>query len=198
MAAAATARAPTRMPATGPRPRLGHVPDVALSSHGREWPRGLVLSLAQRGCSYCHGLGMLMLKTRWGVCPCVFREAFRQCLRQWRAYQNDPGRRISRCRLYKFWRNGVRFQTWGRPTEEYIADFCLVAQRHLTPMQWRVFWLHHVQRRPWGYCAPKLELSRGNFFHEVYRIEVALGRACCETKPYGLYPPNDYPKGQCH
>ena len=195
MAAAATARAP--IPVERTRRRWGDVPDAAVSTTGQEWPRGVVLMLAQPGCSYCHGLGMVILKRRWDVCCCVYREVFRRCLQRERAYQDDPGRQISKCRLYRFRRDGVRYQTWGRPTEEYIADFRLLAERYLTPIQRDVLRLHHLERRPWPECEAKLDVSRGNFYHEVYRIETKLGRAFYETAPYGLYPPGEYKQGSC-
>jgi hypothetical protein len=35
-------------------------------------------------------------------------------------------------------------------------------------------------------------MDRGNFFHEVYRIEQRLGRVFRELQPYGLYPLDEY------
>jgi hypothetical protein len=33
-----------------------------------------------------------------------------------------------------------------------------------------------------------LELTRGNFFHAVYRLEQKLGRVFLELRPYSLFP----------
>ena len=38
-------------------------------------------------------------------------------------------------------------------------------------------------------------MSRGNFFHAVYRIEQKLGRMFRELQPYPLFPLDDYFNG---
>ena len=81
---------------------------------------------------------------------------------------------------------------WSRPREEYAADFLLVSRRALTPEQFRLFEMHFLQGHDWMACAAKLGLSRGNFFHEVYRIQEKLGRVYAELQPYALYPPHAY------
>ena len=35
-------------------------------------------------------------------------------------------------------------------------------------------------------------MDRGNFFHEVYRIEHRLGRVFATLQPYPLYPLTEY------
>ena len=35
-------------------------------------------------------------------------------------------------------------------------------------------------------------MERGDFFHEVYRIQQKLGRAFRELEPFALYPLNEY------
>jgi hypothetical protein len=35
-------------------------------------------------------------------------------------------------------------------------------------------------------------MDRGNFFHAVYRIQQQLGRAFRETKPFALFPLDEY------
>ena len=37
-----------------------------------------------------------------------------------------------------------------------------------------------------------MNLDRGEFFHEVYRIQQKLGRAFRELEPYALYPLEEY------
>jgi hypothetical protein len=37
-----------------------------------------------------------------------------------------------------------------------------------------------------------MNLDRGSFFHTVYRIEQRLGRAFAETRPYSIYPLDEY------
>ena len=51
---------------------------------------------------------------------------------------------------------------------------------------------HFLLRADWKLCMRKLGISRGNFFHAVYRIERWLGKAFYEVEPYALYPPRDY------
>ena len=38
-------------------------------------------------------------------------------------------------------------------------------------------------------------MDRGEFFHEVYRIQQKLGRAFRELEPYGLWPLPEYFSG---
>jgi hypothetical protein len=35
-------------------------------------------------------------------------------------------------------------------------------------------------------------MDRGNFFHEIYRIQQKLGRVYRELEPYALYPLDEY------
>ena len=81
---------------------------------------------------------------------------------------------------------------WGRKDEEYIADICAVSRRSLTEEEHRLFTMHMVNGLEWHECIGKLQISRGNFFHEVYRIEQKLGRVFAELMPYALYPLDEY------
>lgn len=82
--------------------------------------------------------------------------------------------------------------TWSRKEEEYIADFCLMAKRHLNDVEHAVFRYHFLLGGDWRLCCRRLKIDRGNFFHMVYRIMHKLGRAFRETQPYGLFPTNEY------
>ena len=73
-----------------------------------------------------------------------------------------------------------------------MADFALVARRHLDQAQYRIFRYHFLLGASWKICCQRLGLERGNFYHAVYRIESKLGKAFAETEPYALYPPRDY------
>ena len=86
----------------------------------------------------------------------------------------------------------TRPSTWGRKDEEYIADFTLIARRHLTEEEHRLFRYHFLLGADWKLCSRKLGMERGNFFHAVYRIEQKLGRVFRELEPYALYPLDDY------
>jgi len=41
-------------------------------------------------------------------------------------------------------------------------------------------------------------MDRGEFFHNIYRIEQKLGRAFAELKPFPLYPLDEYFGGMAH
>jgi hypothetical protein len=81
---------------------------------------------------------------------------------------------------------------WGLKNEEYIADFCLVSRRFLDDEQYRLFKFHFLLGADWKLCCRKMNLDRGEFFHEVYRIQQRLGRAFRELEPYPLYPLDSY------
>jgi hypothetical protein len=85
-----------------------------------------------------------------------------------------------------------RRQAWGRKDEEYAADFVLVSRRTLTPEEYRIFNFHFLLGADWKLCTRKMKMSRGNFFHAVYRIQQRLGRVFSELKPYGLFPLDEY------
>lgn len=85
-----------------------------------------------------------------------------------------------------------RPSTWGRKDEEYIADFTLIARRHLSEEEHRLFRYHFLLGADWKLCTRKLGMDRGNFFHAVYRIEQKLGRVFRELQPYPLFPLDDY------
>ena len=88
-----------------------------------------------------------------------------------------------------------RPMSFGRKDEEYLADFCLVSRRNLTESEHRLFRYHFILGADWTLCTRKLGMSRGNFFHAVYRIEQKLGRVFRELQPYPLFPLDDYFNG---
>ena len=85
-----------------------------------------------------------------------------------------------------------RPMAFGRKDEEYMADFCLVSRRNLSEDEHRLFRYHFLLGADWTLCTRKLGMSRGNFFHAVYRIEQKLGRVFRELQPYPLFPLDDY------
>ena len=82
--------------------------------------------------------------------------------------------------------------SWGRKDEEYLADFELIARRCLDPWRYRVFRFHYILGADASLCCRRLGVTRGSFFHAVYRIEEILGEAFATLQPYALYPPRDY------
>ena len=88
---------------------------------------------------------------------------------------------------------------------EYRADLIAVARRTLVGRfshwvaarrfdDWDVFKKYHLQKRKWFECVPRSE--KGRFFRAVYRVEMLVGRACRQVRPYALYPIRDYFAGQ--
>jgi hypothetical protein len=67
-----------------------------------------------------------------------------------------------------------------------------MAQRELSEEDYNLFRFHHLLGAPWRLCCLKLKMEKGEFFHQVYRIEQRLGRAFRETEPYGLFPLDEY------
>lgn len=73
-----------------------------------------------------------------------------------------------------------------------MADFCLVSQRSLDDLEYKIFRFHHLLGADWRLCCRRLKMDRGDFFHAVYRIEKKLGKIYAELQPYPLYPLRDY------
>jgi hypothetical protein len=158
------------------------------------WTRSETLALAQQSCVYCFGLGQRL--GRHGAetpCNCVFRAIFRACYNRFCALATLDRKfaHVSAASLEN--RNGARGQgMWGRKDEEYCADFCLVAQRSLTIAQHRLFRFHYLLGADWKACCAKLDMDRGAYFHESYRIEQTLGRVFRELQPHALFPLDQY------
>jgi hypothetical protein len=123
-------------------------------------------------------------------CNCVFRAIFRICYARFRKNASKE-KYISRVSLEAN-PGRQRKQTWGMKNEEYMADFCLVSRRILDDAQYQIFRFHFLLGADWHLCCRRLNMDRGTFFHEVYRIEQKLGRAFRELEPYALFPLDEY------
>jgi len=159
-----------------------------------EWSRSETLALAQQSCSHCYGLGLR--PGRGGVstpCNCVFRAIFRACYARFRQCASKE-KYISRVSLEAN-PGRQRKSVWGMKNEEYIADFCLISRRTLSEYEYALFKFHYLLGADWKLCSRKMNLDRGTFFHEAYRIEQKLGRTFRELQPYGLFPLDEYFNG---
>jgi hypothetical protein len=159
-----------------------------------EWSRSETLALAQQSCSHCHGLGLR--PGRGGVstpCNCVFRAIFRACYGRFRQCASKE-KYISRVSLEAN-PGRQRKSVWGMKNEEYIADFCLISRRTLSEYEYALFKFHYLLGADWKLCSRKMNLDRGTFFHEAYRIEQKLGRVFRELQPYALFPLDEYFNG---
>lgn len=147
--------------------------------------------LARLRCVDCMGCGLYISRDQWVVCNCVLRAVFRQCLYAWQEFKAQESYRPAVLDV----RSGKpRRWLWGRKDIEYVADFELVGRRSLYGVDKQIFELHFLGGLMWYQCIPRLEvwLTRGNFFHAVYRVEQKLGRVFCELRPYPLYPIDEY------
>lgn len=156
-----------------------------------QWTRSETLALAQQSCVLCYGLGLR--EVRQGAptpCACVFRAVFRACHNRFRECA-DKERRISQISLEAI--PGKKYKAvYSRKDEEYIADFCLVSRRVLSESDYKIFRFHFLLGADWKMCCQRLELDRGTFYHQVYRIQERLGRVFAELQPYALFPLDEY------
>lgn len=156
------------------------------------WAPSDLFFLANLRCTHCKGSGH---SWRHGqrACHCVFRAIFRACFRKWLCIQREP-RTLSAISMDRFGQGRSRGFTFGRKREEYAADFCLVSRRTLSdnPLQSTIFELHFLASAGWRECCRALRIDRGSFFHEVYKIEVRLGKVFRALRPYALHPVEEY------
>jgi hypothetical protein len=160
-----------------------------------EWTRSETIGLAAVQCTTCRGIG---LKPGRGAvetpCACTLRAIFRSCYTRFRQCI-EKEKTLSRVTLECGSKGGGRV-TWSRKDEEYIADFYLVTRRNLSASEWKLFSYHFLLGAGWRLCAKKLGLDRGQFFHQVYRLEAQLGKIYRELHPYALYPVDEYFAGR--
>lgn len=158
------------------------------------WTRSETLALAQQSCAICLGLGLR--PGRSGVstpCNCVFRSIFRACYTRFKNCASKE-KYISRVSLEAN-PGRQRKSVWGLKDEEYIADFCLVSRRTLSEREYTIFKFHFLLGADWKLCCRRLNMDRGSFFHDVYRIEQKLGKTFRELEPYALFPLDEYFNG---
>ena len=159
-----------------------------------EWTRSETLALAQQSCTFCYGLGLRPGRAGTSTpCNCVFRAIFRACYEKFRACVAKE-KHMSRASLEGNM-GQTRKSVWGLKNEEYTADFCLVSRRSLSLREHRLFRFHYLLGADWKLCCRKLEMDRGSFFHEAYRIEQKLGRVFRELEPHALFPVDEYFNG---
>lgn len=158
-----------------------------------QWTRSETIALAKQSCTICFGIGLRPDREGEDLpCNCVFRAIFRACFARFQKCSRDEGR-LPAVHLErtpgKQGKNSYSFKN-----QEYVADFVLLSRRVLgaDSLAHKIFKYHFLLGADWKLCCRKLGMSRGNFFHEVYRIEQRLGRAYREVQPYALYPLDEY------
>lgn len=164
----------------------------ASNNEAFEWTHSETIGLSNVRCVKCHGTGLRPGAHRDGKAPCncVLRKIFRACLgRFYFCASNEPYR--SKVTLMPCQGHDVNC-TWTRTSEDYMADFYLVAKRFLEEAEFRIFRFHFLLGANWKVCCRRLKIDRGTFFHAVYRIEQKLGRAYREIRPYSIFPTDEY------
>ena len=145
----------------------------------RVWDAAMLLVIAEYHCARCFGAGRV---GRGQPCQCAKRRIFRACLRKWSNAECSPRIRPDR--------SGPA--TYGMKEREFAADFKRVAQAACTRDQWRVLDLARFRDVEYEYGMRLTGLTRGDWFHRLYEAEAAVGAACYELLPYGLYPLDQY------
>jgi len=155
------------------------------------WDRSQTIALAKTTCTHCHGYGLRPGRNDREIpCKCVFRAIFRACYARFRECASKE-KYLSRVHL-QFCAGRDSHKAYGRKVEEYVADFCLVSRRALTPLEYDVFRFHFLLGADWKLCCWRLNVDRGTCFHTLYRIEQKLGCVFRELEPYSLFPLDEY------
>jgi hypothetical protein len=152
--------------------------------------RGEALALAKEFCCHCQGGGIVDPSASTPkICGCVWRAIFRACYERFRFCNNSfICSRVSLDTCFVTHRKSV----YSLKATEYVSDFVLIARRHLSARQYDIFKFHVLLGVSGVDCARKLDIDRGAFYAEIYRIQQALGKAYLETEPHGLYPISNY------
>jgi hypothetical protein len=168
------------------------------------WERSrLVLALALHQCTHCRGSGVsdpFVKHPR--PCRCVLRRIFVICHNR---YQLIGSEQMAEGTSSHFMMTGNpraigkrRARGWSRPKEEFRADFVCIARRALTADEFHLFVEHFLELRAWPVCATRLQMTRGNFYHAVYRVQAKVGEAFAATEPFALFPLDEYLGGTGH
>jgi hypothetical protein len=196
--------------------RLRFAEKQAASARGatrrQDWTgwRNHALALAAQSCSLCYGFGhRAARKDTNAVCYCVFRTIFRACHARFHQCLDGGGAigKVDWTRFIGQGRNNGGGAHWSLRNEEFLADFQLVAFRALNggrtkeqlaqegcppSRRWQLFVLHLLLGAQWRICCRRFGMERGEFFHEIYRIEAILGLAFADTEPHALFPIDEY------
>jgi hypothetical protein len=154
-----------------------------------KWDRSNVLALAKEDCTQCRGFGLRERAATGRKHPAIVYSG-RYFAPATRAFDIAASgeKHVSHARLEQV--NGKEHRhTWGMKDEEFMADFCLVAKRYLTPLEHRIFRFHYLLGADWKLCCRQMKMDRGDFFHTVYRLQQKLGRIFKELKAVSTLSP---------
>ena len=161
---------------------LSASPDPFISAAEACW-------LATPSCTCCHGFGVrfTQVKERPALCHCVYRRIFRDCCKSVERIEQSPRQMATPSLFYRGKNSRI---SYGRPREEFMADFTILARRALGEFEIKVFLMHITGPCDWRACCAALQIDRGAFFHAVRRIEVLLGKAFSRDRR--LWPIQEY------
>ncbi|MGA2716683.1 MAG: hypothetical protein ABSG41_26640 [Bryobacteraceae bacterium] len=154
------------------------------------------LLMASQTCGRCNGTGRnkkLGKDTIDAVsCRCVFIGIFRECHRRFRQCNENP-KHLSVTSLVMT--HGVNAsRSFGRKNEEYLADFTLISARVLgrgTREHW-LFTLRYLQGADPSLIQRRMGITGEEYRNTDARVIEKLGRAFRDTKPYSLFPLDEY------
>lgn len=135
----------------------------------------ILLTVADECCVYCGGLGTVTNVRRTRACRCV-----------WRAIYRAVRGLCSRIDAYPAGRCLHAVHGFSRPGEEFLSDAAL-CRKVLTTHLARVDSL--MRRLHWRDACRAMGCDGGAWWHNVYRVQEALGRAYYQR---GLYPFHTY------
>lgn len=153
-------------------------------------PRTDWLSAVDLSCAVCHGTGW---RSEGSVCLCVWRGVFRDVYGRFK-YCAESGYHKPISLDGTSGPQGRR-TGYGIRHAEFMADFCLIAKRTLTPLEHTMFKYHFLLGADWKLCGQKMGLNKGQCFKVIYRLTQKLGRTFATLEPYGLYPVDVYLSG---
>ena len=136
---------------------------------------GLGLALGSQRCTTCFGKGRLV---DFDLCDCVYRKIARAVLAAAHRSPADP----------MAWARGRSYQ-FSAPRAEYRADVKFAMRRTLIERDATALRCRRIDERDCNEGVRVLSISKGNYFHSLYRAEVRFGR---EALRVGLYPPPRY------
>lgn len=156
-----------------------------------KWTLSETIGLAKARCKECHGCGMHLTRGgRMTACNCVYRAIFRACYRRFTECAHQEASPVS-ATLEPCYGPENR-HSYSMKSEEYLADFTLIAKRTLTEDDYRLFRFHYLLGADWKLCCARLNMGRGNYFHSLYRIQQTLGKTFRDLRPYSLFPLDEY------
>lgn len=146
---------------------------------GRVLPWHVVGNLASSSCTICHGHGCVYPYGTAVPCHCACRKIFRAVLKK-REHVLEL-QSLEATHACMIWSS--RF--WHRPQEEFLADVDLVVKRAIVLFP---RWRRLIEAKLSAECLTA-QFQGKQFWHDVYRVEVVLGKAFLAS---GLYPTQDY------